>query len=324
MEKHPFDNDFTVTREQTEQFKRDGFVKLQGFLNADVIASLHDRVDVEMNPEPPKQSSFGAMFSRFEYDFETEKANVYAVLQRPYFRRALTDLTGRDLFLTSEVCFEIEKKASTGFPWHVDLESFGYQVAEEFACSLWIPLHRVDTKGQAGGMAYVPETVVSGKFLYRVDSTAASSIEAKERVGIRATAKEYDDPRVGILNSPTMTERLEQHRVEDDFEPGDALLFSKTAVHRTVMLGEGPIARRAAYVMRFVDAESRYNSWAAQWHEVLEETHGKGLFPYKPFNRQPIEIAEAGAREGERLAECAYFDNREKRTVRREQSPQPS
>ena len=60
--------------------------------------------------------------------------------------------------------------------------------------------------------------------------------------------------RHGILNSPAMLEILENHRVEYDFEPGDALLFNKMVVHRGVVLEEGPLAKRAAYVMRFVEA----------------------------------------------------------------------
>ncbi len=34
----------------------------------------------------------------------------------------------------------------------------------------------------------------------------------------------------------------------------DALLFNKMVVHRSMMLGEGTLPKRATYVMRFVDA----------------------------------------------------------------------
>jgi hypothetical protein len=107
------------------------------------------------------------------------------------------------------------------------------------------------------------------------------------------------------------------HRVEDDFKPGDALLFNKMVIHLSVMPGEGPLPRRAAYVMRFVDAGSHYDLERARNLEFPVERYGQGLFPYKPFSRQHIEIAEAGA--GDPLVECTYFDNRDRRTLRRGQ-----
>ena len=318
MSRHAFDNEFSVTHEQKERFRRDGFVKLEGFLNAKVVNTLLDRVEVEMAREDRGNLQTSSIFARSKYDFEAAKSDVYELLERPYFRTALTELVEHDLFLAFEMCFELEKNVSKGFPWHVGVQSFSYQAAEEKAYTLWVPLHPVDAKGQRGGMAYVPENVVSGEFAYRLDPLVASTMEAKERAGTRTSANEYAALRVGILNSPSMAEILESHQVEDDFEPGDALLFNKYVIHRSIMLGEGPLARRAAYVMRFVDAASRYDLKQARSVEFPERQYGHGMFPYRPFTRQHMEIAEAGARDGDLLAECVYFDNRDRRTVRRE------
>ncbi len=317
MSSHPFDNEFLVTGEHREKFRRDGFVKLEGFFNAAVVNTLLDRVEVEMGRAAPSSTASDFLFSRVRYDFKSEKADVYELLERPYFRRALTDLVERDLFLTFEVCFEIEKKRQKGFPWHVDLQSFGYQVATEHACSLWTPLHSIDPKGQRGGMAYVPMNVVSGDFTYQVERAIVSTVEAKERAGVRTNMLEFAALNAGILNSPTMVEIFENHQVEDDFEPGDVLLFNKLVVHRSIMLGEGPLSRRAAYTMRFVDAGSHYSLQGARDLEFPVEMYGKAPIPYKPVTRQHIEIAEAGAQDGDVLAECDYFDNRDRRTVRR-------
>ena len=119
-----------------------------------------------------------------------------------------------------------------------------------------------------------------------------------------------------------MCEILENHQVEDDFKPGDALLFNKMVVHRSIMLGDGVLPRRAAYVMRFIDAGSHYDLQRAKNLEFPVEKYGKGFIPYKPFTRQHIEIAEAGAHDGDALAECAFFDDRDRRTIRRERSSQ--
>lgn len=322
MNSHPFDNGFRVTPEQKVQFQRDGFVKLEGFLNANVIDVLRERVEFELGRDTIDNFKVDSMFSRATYDFESEKDDIFELLERPFFRRALTDLVERDLFLTAELSFEIESNVSKGFPWHVGAQSFGYQPGKEFGCTLWAPLHPVHAEGQRGGMAYVPQHVVSGEFVFEhFERALVSALKIKERAGVRTTVREYFDMRLGILNSPAMTEIFESHQVEDDFEPGDVLVFNKMVVHRSIMLGAGELTRRAAYVLRFVDAGSHYDLRRAQDLEFPVEQYGKGLFPYKPFTRLHIEIAEAGAADSDLLSECAYFNNRERRMLRREASP---
>ncbi len=318
MSPHPFENEFRVTPEQKMRFQRDGFVKLDGFLNGAVVGTLLDRVEVEMGRDIADGLTKDSMFNRAKYDFESDKNDVFELLERRYFRQALTELVERELFLTFELCFEITKNVDEGFPWHVGAQSFGYQPAGEFGCTVWAPLHPVDTKGQRGGMAYVPQNVVSGEFVFeQLEPAVVSTLKAKERAGIRTTVREYFSMRTGVLNAPAMVEILEQHQVEEDFQPGDVLLFNKMVIHRSVMLGEGELPRRAAHVMRFVDAGSHYDLQRARNLEYPSEQYGKGFFPYKPFTRQHIEIAEAGAADGDLLSECAYFGDRNRRTVRR-------
>ena len=322
MSQHPFDSDYRITPEQKARFQRDGFVKLDGFLNANVVAALLDRVEVEMGRSTLDNLKANSLVNRTVYDFVRDKSQIFELVERHYFRRALTDLAERDLFFISEQAFEIEKNADKGLPWHVGVQVFGYQVPDEFGCTIWAPLHPVDANGQGGGMAYVPQHVVSGEFIFeQVDPAVISTFKAKEQAGVSTNVGEFWDVRNGILNSSAMTEILETHRIEDDFEPGDVFLFNKNVVHRSAMLGEGPLARRAAYVMRFVEAGSRYNLEGAQNVEFPAVLYSKGLIPYKGFTRQHIEIAEAGAANGDLLAECAYFDDRERRMLRREQSP---
>ena len=188
-----------------------------------------------------------------------------------------------DLFLTFEVCFEIEQLVNEGFGWHVGVQSFGFQFSEEFGCTLWAPLQPVDPEGQRGGMAYVPQNVISGAFMYdQLEPAVVSTLRAKERAGVRTSFKEYNDLRSELLNTPSMTTILEAHRVEDDFQPGDVLVFNKWVVHRSITLEGGELPRRAAYVMRLVDADSRYDLQRAQNLELPAELYSRGPFPYKP------------------------------------------
>lgn len=259
--------------------------------------------------------NFKSEFSRLKYDFESEKTDIYELLERPYFHRAVTELVERDIFLTFELCFELEKNISKGFPWHVGVQSFGYQIAEEFGCTIWAPLHPVDTKGQQGGMAYVPENVVSGKFIYQqIEPAIISTLEAKENAGVKTSMADYFAMRSGILNSPTMLDILKYHEVEDDFQPGDVLLFNKYVIHRSVMLGEGSLPKRAAFVMRFVDVDSHYDLQRAKNLEYPTEKYG-----HKAFTRSHIEI---GAPDGAILSNSPYFTDRDRRMVRRERTTQ--
>lgn len=313
---HPFDNDFRVTAEQQESFSRDGFIKLDGFLNESAVAMLRDRSDVELNRAPAVKLR-AVNFSKVQYDFDSPKAHIFELMERPYFREALTTLTGRDLFLTFEMSFEIEKNVNKGLPWHVGVQSFGFQFAEDFACTLWAPMDPIDARGQRGGMAYVPQHVLSGEFVYSADMVVGEVLKAREeRSGQRTGAQDYFSLRMAFLNSPVMEELLDVHRIEDNFDPGDVLLFNKNVVHRSVMLGDGDLDHRTAYVLRLVDATSRYDLHRAQALEFPSEHYAKGIFPYKPATRQHIEIAEAGAQHGDLIAECAFFSDRDRRTIR--------
>ncbi len=321
MTRHPFDCDFRVTAEQKIQFRRDGCVKLDGFLNEQVLRMLRDRVEVEMQRETVN-STTPALY-RVKYGVEGDKGSVFELLARRYFRQTLTDLTDNDLFFTGEQIFEVEQNADIGSTWHVGVDSFGYQYAEEFGCTLWAPLQSVNTRAQRGGMAYVPQHVISGEWVFeQIEPALVSTLRAKEKAGIKTSTVDYVSMRHGVLNSPAMLEILESHRVEDDFEPGDALLFNKMVVHRGVALEEGPLAKRAAYVMRFVEAGSRYDLQRARNLDYPTQRYRTGLFAYKPLTRKPIEIAEAGAADGDLISECAYFGDPDRRMLRREQRPE--
>lgn len=320
MTQHPFDHGFRITPAQKKQFERDGFVKLPGFLNANVVDMLLHRVDVEMGRDAEKTTAH-SLFKRVTYDHKGDKGDIFELLERPYFRQALTDLVERDLFFTFELLFEIEENVSPGLPWHVGVQSFGYQFAREFGCNIWAPLHPVKATGQRGGMAYVPRSVISGEWVFeQMEAAVVSTLKAKEAAGVKTSLAEYFELRHGILNSPVMLEILENHQVEDDFEPGDVLVFHKMVVHKSIRLEEGELPRRAAHVLRFIDAGSHYDLQRAQNLDYPIRQYRKGLFPYKPIARQHIELAEAGAVHGDLLAESAYFSDRGRRMLRRKQS----
>lgn len=298
-------SDFRVTEEQVRQFRTNGFVKLKGFFGEDVLDSIRARVEYELRNS---FDDFKGDLSNFKYDFESDKDLIYSVIGQKYFAETLSALTARKMFLTFEMCFEVEKNVSAGIPWHVGVHSFGYQRAEDFGCTVWAPLEAIDTKGQKGGMRYVPRTVMSGEFMYQyVEPAMARSVEIRAARGEDVSISDYFALRMGVLNSPAMVDIMETHAVEDDFELGDVFVFDKYVVHRSVRLGEGPVNRRAAFVMRFVDSNSRYDLPRALDIDL----------PVRQFNhalatRSHMEVA---TEDGELFAEGDYFDRKEARTV---------
>ena len=74
--------------------------------------------------------------------------------------------------------------------------------------------------------------------------------------------------RDGPLNDPAMKKMLDYYTVEDSFELGDALIFDKNVIHRSVKLSDGKLDSRPALAIRFTDAEARYDKKRAMDLEV--------------------------------------------------------
>lgn len=294
-----------LSQEQINKFKKDGFVKIPNFFSPGAIEMLLRRTDYEMGRAA---DNFKTEFSRLKYDFESEKTEIYNLVQTPSFRYAMSTLTQRNLFLTFELCFELQSEVSKGFPWHGGVQSFGYQRAEEFGCTIWAPLHPIKVKQQRGGMAYVPDRIVSGRFIYdQIEPAIISTLEAKDRCGEKTSLSDYFELRSGILNAPAMCDILEAHAEEDDFEPGDVLVFNKYVVHKSVKLDKGLLQRRAAFVMRFVEENSHYDLQRAQNLEFPTRRYG-----HKQFTRSHMDI---GLPDGGLLKDSKFFDNHIERTI---------
>lgn len=61
-----------------------------------------------------------------------------------------------------------------------------------------------------------------------------------------------------------LTDSFEQQRIEEAFEPGDALLFSKYLWHRSSPLLAGDLQRRQAVTLRLLD-------WRARLDPLLQD-----------------------------------------------------
>ena len=257
---------FSIRPTDIDSFKLNGFLLLKGLFTKELIDYFSGIINDELQ-EPTDKYQTG--FNRVRYDIFDKDSNIYEVLADSTFKKVLSALCERDMIFTQALAFELKKSSSSGFPWHIGTQSFGFQRAEDFGCTIWIPLVPIDAKGQRGGMAYVPTNKVSGDFMYKcVDPSTFNLIQEKIDRNEDLYIEEFMQLRDGPLNDPAMKKMLDYYTVEDSFELGDALIFDKNVIHRSVKLSDGKLDSRPALAIRFTDAEARYDKKRAMDLEV--------------------------------------------------------
>lgn len=296
---------FVLTDQDVENYAKQGFVLLRNFFPQEMVDYLRARVSEQL--ETPTDN-YQKGFDKLRYDLCEGDETIFELLAKPLFRDVMWRLTQKKLFFTQGVGFGLKKQVSSGFSWHIESQSFGFHRMEDYATTLWAPLHRIDSKGQRGGMRYVPSNIISGDFMYR-DIDPAVFRCMRERIDNGGIPfDEYVALRDEPLNSSGMRNLLEYYAVEDDFEPGDVLLFDKAVLHRSVRLEDGPLEVRDAFSLRFIDEDSTYDHHRAHMIEIPRNYYG-----YAGPTKFHLEICK---NDGERIIDSPFFDSdREKRRL---------
>ena len=243
-------NNLSFSRDEIEAFRRQGFIKLKGFLSEHAIQSLKQAARSKVISARESKSAYGDSFSRLTYDLGTTDAvkNIYSSIA---FRTALVTLIGHPLIMTESQSFELTPHKE-GFAWHYDSLSFRYIRPQDAAFSVWIPLDPIDNSGQGGGMAYLAEDIYSAKANFQM----ASLLSRKMVAGV--SVEDFSAHLRAVFQTPSLlTDLFEAYKTQDDFEVGDVLLFTKSMWHRSEPLLPGPLATRLAVTMRFLDWRSR-------------------------------------------------------------------
>ena len=294
---------FEFLPEYIEMYKRDGFVRLPGFFSIDFVNYVKEKIQNQMTTLDKEQTSF----NKIGYDIFEEDQNVFNLIQSKIFQFIMKELTGHELFFSQAIGFEIEKEKHTGFPWHIGTQSFGYHQGNDFGCSIWTPLIPIKYEKQGGGMSYVSESKLSGKFMYDfIDPAIDRLLEAYEESGPnQLSMDEFAIIRHGALNSPAMDHLLDFHKQVDNFELGDVLLFNKNIIHASEPLQDGPITARCAFVMRFIDVMSTYDQKRAEGLEFPRKYFGN---PQK--SNFHMDVCKS---DGEKICQSNFFKNPELR-----------
>jgi len=296
---------FSISEEDVENFREHGFLKLKGIFSDDLVEHMRSLSGSQVTPPA---DNYGAGFSKLKYDVGNDDPTILALMGDADFSSAMRKLTGADLFFTQGLGFELEKNKSTGFPWHVGTQSFGFQRRQDLGFTIWTPLCSIQPEGQRGGMKYVSKSVLSGEFVYQHINMLPDYMKSKIAAGQDIAYSDFSELKNNLLNSPEMKGLLDHFAVEDSFEPGDALIFDKYVLHRSVQLDEGPIPSRLAYALRFSSVDARYDKPRV---DAL-------AFPRVTFNYDVgSEFNEiVGENDGDEVYKSAHFDGtREARSL---------
>jgi hypothetical protein len=297
--------EFELNPKDVHAYQTNGFVLLKKLFTPELLEYLQHRMNEELStPTDDYQKGF----DRLGYGLCTGDKVIYELLADKGFKQLMWSLTNQKLFFTQGVGFGLKKGVSTGFSWHIESQSFGFHRATDYATTLWTPLHPINTKGQRGGMRYVPRQVISGEYMYsHVDPAVFRCLNECINAG-GITFDKYVALRDEPLNSSGMSRLLEYFAVEDDFEFGDALLFDKYVLHRSVMLDEGPMEVRDAFSLRFICESSRYDYKRAHDIEIP-----RNYFNYPGPTKFHLEICKD---DGELIIDSPFFDgDREQRRL---------
>lgn len=294
-----------VVEDVKKSFEQNGFVKIKSFFTKEFVDYIKGKIDESINKPVDK---YQTGFNRIAFDLFNDDEIIMNLMQDVLFKKFMSVITSKKIFFTQALAFELKKEESKGFPWHIGTQSFGYQFAEDFGCTIWMPLDKIDTKKQRGGMAYVPESIISGKFMYEfIDPSIALHIEEKNNNNDNPKLDDYLNLRDGVLNDKSLKTLLEHFGVEDDFEIGDLLLFNKNVIHTSIKLYEGELETRKAFVMRFIDANSKYDKKRALGLEYPRE-----LFSYTGCTRFHLDVCKE---DGEMIVNSDYFKNSSERSL---------
>lgn len=298
-----FNPDFELTEEIKKRFAAKGFVKLEGLFIEEPLSDLKALVHAEMGEAV---DIYATDFSGLKFDICTDE--VAELIAQEGFTRTMRELTERRLFFTQGIGFWLAKLKDRGLPWHIGIQSFGFQRGQDFACSLWVPLDPIVHDRQGGGMAYVPANKLSGRFLYdSVDPAMTRCLRDMAQSGVALTGDDFLDLRDAPLNNPEMNRALEFYKEVESYSVGDAMLFDKYVIHRSCRLGEGPLDSRTAFVMRFIDTGTRYDFNRVEDQEFFKDY--LGVSGSTNFNR------EICREDGALLIDSPWFSDREARVI---------
>lgn len=251
---------------QKETFKRDGAIVLKDFFYPEFLHQIQQTIAESTNRPTDKYQSG---FNRVGYDSLDNSTVIQQIISNKTFRKSIAALIESNVIFTQGIAFELEAETNKGFPWHIGTQSFGFQSAQDFGFTIWIPFMDIDPQQQAGGMKYIPTSAISGEFMYtHIDPATFHWLSQLELKKQSCTLEEYLLMRDGPLNNPGILSVAEKYVVTPTLKLGDAIIFNKFVIHASNPLRHGASKKRLALALRFVDSKSTFDETRAQNLEI--------------------------------------------------------
>lgn len=240
---------------ELKSYEHDGFLRIANLFTPGAIEEIRQLAEGKLADQA---GGYAASLSRVGYRLH-ESDFMQAILHDQRFGTVLRTVAGTNLIPCEVQAFELASGTS-GIPWHYGFVSYGYVRARDMGYTLWIPLSPIDAEADGGGMAYVPESVISARHGFDIGTLLARAMNAgHEPTELLASYAATHD---------AMQPIFEQNKVEHSFDIGDAFLFNKYVWHRSSPYrGEAP-KRRLGIAMRFVASDARMDRerWTAEFN----------------------------------------------------------
>lgn len=238
-----------VARASREQFKRDGFLHLQGVFPRDAVVALRDAI--EQSPPPTSrlvdervahQLNRAALASAAAHNWTMAGRSAALALQLTHNGPRANASAAAELILVNSIVYGV-RAGQPGADWHCDVPSYRHvrTPSASEAISVWTPL------------SDVPEQAHGGALLFAARSAEIDAVCASDPLTGRPTDS------AGAL-ARTCTARLQAAAVRlGRVRAGDAVLFSRDVWHATSPADEAsPLRLRWSYTERFVPPSSTY------------------------------------------------------------------
>lgn len=265
---HSLVNEITLSPQEKQSFKENGFIKLKNLLTTEATDKLRQLTSNSNQMKSPPKFYSGEM-SKIGYD--VEEVVTQDIYSSKNFKYIFKQLTAQGVAFIQGMAFEL-KANQKGFNWHHDLLSLCYVMPEDLAYTMWIPLEPIKTKEQHGGMAYVSRKIHSAREYFNL----VYQLVQQEKFSEFSQTEDFKNFEFQYA-SKVVSFILDNNKVEDDFELGDALLLDKFVWHKSCPLKQGALSSRMAYIMRFVDCQARYSKTLTEGTYSLLKATGSDL-----------------------------------------------
>lgn len=257
-------------------FKQHGFCAIREFIPENMIEHLRAVIAYTANG-----STFDTI-KKNTYNTGIDDASIRSMVQNDIFGSLIGALGYEDSVFTDGVIFETDSDLF-GFDWHLDITSFKYVFPRDNAFSIWVTLDPIDPAVQDGGLTLLSTSAFSGREFFNLQSTVTRSL-VEGRYEIPDIFKTLLGPKYrtdeqkrfkrlfpyiqaqfphlfsdSIYISGFSRNLFDSEGISFELAPGDAIIFDKNVFHRSNALLPGFLKTRRAFVLRFIEAKSRFN-----------------------------------------------------------------